>query len=788
MAVAQILASRGIESLEEAREFLRPSISQLHDPFLFDGMEDVIDCLYGAKSIEETICIYGDYDVDGVCASSILVDYLKKQDFSVFHYIPSRHDEGYGLNCAAIDKIVELGASVLLTVDCGITALNEIEYAQKCGMDVIITDHHHPLDELPDCAAIVNPHTSPNYPFTKLCGAGIALKVVQALGGIDHAQEYLDVAAIATVADIVPLLGENRAIVALGLERIRAGKTRVGISALLQESGIDQRDMRSEHIAYGIAPRINAAGRLGSAQAGVDLFLCDEIEQAQRLAKKLNQINLQRKEIEAEIFSQALEQIENGAVDLLHDPAIVLHDSRWNAGLIGIVASKLMERYYKPVLLFAGAEEIITASCRSILGIHLFETLHHFAHLFERYGGHAMAAGLAMKKEHFVEFKEQVNDFLRENIDFSVFLPICEYDFRVSPNQLTLSLAEQLLALEPYGEGNGQPAFLLKDVKVNSMKTMGQGFSHLRMKADELPCVAFSMGHRVAEFSNNLLNMTGSLNINTWNNSKAAQFLVQNCEVAFDKNTEECVIKSEWKLFNALYQQIEYNSNVTRERSKPITLAEAFSHAMDYPSKTAQGLLLVANTPESAKVLLAFLESNLLQECFGINWLTMQNPCGYHSVLLGLQPRTKDQFQFDKAIVFDNCFTDALEDILLLHGVQEIQFVQRNDENMLISLCISREVLGKIYQAIRMISMQKQTFVDAPDYFAFFENVIPKDLRFKRQEILFALHVFSQLNLIEWDENARFYVTAIESPLKKELYQSNLFVKTQEFAQRFLDQ
>lgn len=531
---AQLMVLRGIADEGAARAYLNPTLDDLHDPFLLRGMREAVDRVRRAQAEKQRVCIYGDYDADGVTATALLVLYLRKIGLTVGYYIPDRHGEGYGLHEAAIRSLAPK-YDLLLTVDCGITAVGEVRLCRELGLDVVVTDHHHAADELPDCT-VVNPRLG-GYPFPHLAGVGVAAKLVQALGGMEALRPYLDIVAIGTVADIVSLTGENRALVRAGLEAA-SRTTRPGILALMEVAGLQGRRLDSAGIGFALGPRINAGGRIGHSSRSVEMLCTGDRALARKIASELEKHNQIRQSQEQAILKEAVGKIEGpGGADFLNDRAIVCAGEGWNAGVIGIVASRLVERYNRPVFVLAREGDTYVGSARSIRGVSLFESLHAIGDVFLRYGGHDMAAGLTLRAERLQEFTRRINEVLAA-LDDGPWVPSRDYDLEVRLPELTLPFLDSLSCLEPLGQGNSIPVFLLRGVRVVSARTMGANDAHLRLRLEQdgaqADAAAFKMGWRARQAAGSL-DCIVTLDRNTYMGRTSLRLTVK----AF-KPSEEC--------------------------------------------------------------------------------------------------------------------------------------------------------------------------------------------------------------------------------------------------------
>ena len=471
---ARALYRRGIRTPAEAEGFLHPSAAQLCDPFLLPDMEQAVSRIRRAAESGEKVCVYGDYDADGICASAIMQNALELAGANADCYIPSRKKEGYGLNEAAVRRLHAEGVRLIVTVDNGINACREAEVCKELGVDLVVTDHHSADARMPVCAAVVAA-TRPDsvYPNAKLSGAGVACKLSQALlPTMDHADD-LALAAVATVADVMPLTPENRAIVSLGMLHV---PDNIGLCALLQAAGWSGGEVTEQMLAFLIAPRLNASGRVGNAMSGVRLLRSESREAAAETARLLDADNAARKEIEAGILAEAKAKLGEAGGPTRR--GVVLCGAGWNLGVIGIVASRLCDMTHLPVLLFAEHDGVVTGSGRSPEGVDLFQLLSRFSHLFLRYGGHARAAGVTMEADLLPAFTEAFLDALDE-YDPDCFVPSYRYEEETVLRDLTVETVDELRRLAPFGEGNPEPVFLLKNASVRNVRAMGKDGAHL---------------------------------------------------------------------------------------------------------------------------------------------------------------------------------------------------------------------------------------------------------------------------------------------------------------------
>lgn len=492
--LSTLLRTRGVDTAEKAQRFLYPDLSHLHDPFLMQGMDKAVRIIRAAIAAGDRMLIYGDYDVDGVCATSILLETLGEMGAQVDFRIPSRHGEGYGLNCDAVREIAQ-EHKLLITVDCGVTNHEEVKLAQLLGMTVIVTDHHQLADTPSPADVVLNPLLG-DYPFRRLCGAGVALKLTQALQGMEGVRKRMELAALATVADIVPLIDENRVIVREGLQAMAATE-RPGIKALLMVSGVNP-PVSAGQVGFRLAPRINAGGRLEDASQGVTLLTTRDDMLAERIAAHLEDANSQRQAIEQDITQKAMQEIAE-KIDFLEDRIIIVMGEEWNHGVIGLAAGRICEKYHFPAIVLSRQGDTAVGSCRSIPGVNIHAMLSLCKDLFIRFGGHEQAAGLTMKAELVPELRRRMNLAIGENCDLRCYVPTKEYDLALPLNQVNLELIDALSMLQPTGYGNPAPVFLSRGAQVQLMRKVGRDQQHLKLSLLDGQSVrdgiAFSMGH-----------------------------------------------------------------------------------------------------------------------------------------------------------------------------------------------------------------------------------------------------------------------------------------------------
>nr|WP_303870615.1 single-stranded-DNA-specific exonuclease RecJ [Acetobacterium wieringae] len=494
--IAEILISRGIRSIEETRRYLNPSLADLHDPFLFNEMEKVVNRIAKAKAANEKICLYGDYDADGTIGVSILYSFLKRHEFNVSYFIPNRLITGYGLHIDPLQKIIDEAVGLLITVDNGISANDQIDFCNQHNLDVIVTDHHECHGTLPAAFGIINPKVpGDNYPFKELCGAGVAFKLVQAISsrlGLDFdLQNAIECVAVATVADLVPLQNENRILVAMGLRYLNTNPKNPGIQAMIEVSELIQ--VKAWHFGFVLGPKINAAGRLGEAHHIVDLLSGCEPARLMELARFLSDENRKRQNLESTILDAALAQVESQ--ELYKNDIIIVIGENWHSGVIGIVASRIQEKYYNPVIVISVADGMGKASCRSVEGFNIFEALQSCSELFSSYGGHDQAAGFSIKVENLALMTKKIIEYGHVAEIQKHLIKKIPYDAIIEETEITWNLFNDCLHFEPCGLGNPGVQFVLNRPDIVSMRTMGKEHNHLSLSlSNDVGGVGFGFG------------------------------------------------------------------------------------------------------------------------------------------------------------------------------------------------------------------------------------------------------------------------------------------------------
>lgn len=577
--IASLLINRGIDSYEAAEQFLHCEKYPFHDPFLFTGMDVAVARINEAIENGEPVLIYGDYDADGVTSTSVLMITLRDLGADVHYYIPNRFTEGYGPNENAFRKAHEQGIRLIITVDTGVAAIKEAKLAKELGMDLIVSDHHEIGAELPDALAIIHPRLDGSYPFPDLSGVGVAFKIAHALYG-KAPEHLLDLVTIGTIADLVPLKGENRLIVKKGLNQIR--KTdRIGLQSLIEISGINQETVDEDDVGFVIGPRINAVGRLDHVDPVVRLLLTDDKMEARKIAEEIEKINRKRQDLVNCITKEAISEVEKN-YPISENPVIVVGKEGWNEGVIGIVAAKLVEKYYRPVVCLSIDYEkgLAKGSARSINGFHLYKNLSECKDLLSNFGGHKSAAGMTLKIDQVECLRIRLNDLAKNQLSAEDFKPCSELDGEINLKDITIRTIQELEQLAPFGMGNPRPKFLVKENKIAAMKKIGANEDHLKiiLKDDStsIDCVGFGFGdlyEQISPFSK--LSVIGKLSINEWNNFRKPQIFLEDMKIdawqLFDyrgfkewNKLKKIIPNGKWIIFNEeLYHKFRLNDSFT---------------------------------------------------------------------------------------------------------------------------------------------------------------------------------------------------------------------------------
>ncbi len=489
-AIARLLVQRGVKTWEQAQEFFYPSLNQMPDPFLMRDMEKAVNRLNKALGAKEKIMVYGDYDVDGTTAVALVYKYLYNFYSNLEYYVPTREDEGYGISLQSIDYAASIGVKLIIVLDCGIKAINEIAYAKSKGIDFIICDHHVPDDVLPDAAAILNPKLKDDkYPFKELSGCGVGFKFMQGfaksngMNNIYDHESLLDLLVVSIAADIVPIVGENRVLAYYGLKRLNSNPN-VGLRSIIKLCGLNNKDLTISDIIFKIGPRINASGRMESGSESVELLVAKDISTAYEISKRIDQYNKDRKELDRQITEEANKIIKNHKAQISGKKPIVIYDRNWHKGIIGIVASRLAELYFRPsVVLTYDGDGLATGSSRSVRGFDVYSAIKSCRDLLENFGGHTNAVGLTLKEENIPEFRRRLSEYVENHIETDQITPQIDVDCELNFEEINNDLLRYMRLFNPFGPENNRPVFVTRNVfDAGTSKVVGKNLEHIKLE------------------------------------------------------------------------------------------------------------------------------------------------------------------------------------------------------------------------------------------------------------------------------------------------------------------
>ena len=735
-----LLQDRGIDTADKIDKYLHPQKEDLYDPMLMQDMDKAVAVIRDAIQKNEEIVVFGDYDVDGVTATAILLTYLRKQGAKASYYIPDRHGEGYGLNIAAIEQIAS-HAKLMITVDCGITCPDEVAHAIRLGMRVIVTDHHQLGPQLPVCSAVLNPLLG-SYPFRRLCGAGVAFKLVQALGGMEAIESLWELAAMATIADIVPLLDENRVIVYYGLKAMAATQ-RPGLIALMESAGVDVKSVSASDVAFRMAPRINAGGRLALASRGVELLTTRRLDVAREIAAELDQDNTKRREIEMEIFAQADEKTRT-EIDFLTERAIVVCGEGWNPGVIGLAASRLVEKYKWPAILLAQDGDVCVGSARSIPGVDIHRAMSACRDLFVRFGGHAQAAGLTIEKKSVAEFKRRLTQAILENSEPEAFIPTEEYDLELELSDMTEELVQAFASMQPTGFGNPAPVFCVRGVHAMDVRAIGKESAHLRMRlssgSEMRSAIGFRMGDKAASMPEVIEAVVG-LSINVWQDRRSVQCELRQLRPYMPAKAflSECQRRQE-EIDAAVIAELSLTEAEETQCAERMTLEEAKQVLSSELLTGYQGTLLCVHSLAALKMLnihLAILHAQLDYAMHELNDVRSFNT-------LVMAPDWSKINCHPTAIIALDGFVSHGERAAAQAKFPSARIIEVTDmasyqSGMADRLLCSDEALRGLYRVLRQREKMEYNM-----------NMLAAEAELSESQVLCAFHIFKELGLLEF--------------------------------------
>lgn len=790
--ISQILNNRGIENEKDAEIFMNPSLEYLRDPFLMKDMKKSTERIKKAIENKERIYIYGDYDVDGVSSTSILYLYFKSIGFPVKYYIPNRLEEGYGINEDAIKKIHDDGCDLIITVDCGITSVKEVELANELGIDVIITDHHECQSEIPDAYAIVNPKQEDcNYPFDMLCGCGVAFKMIQALTDEEEFKtsmfDYLEIVTIATICDIVPLIDENRIIVKNGLKLMKEGKN-LGLRELIKVCGIETNKIGSSHIGFSIGPRINASGRLGYSYLGVQLFTTDNEDEAKEIANILEGKNIERQMIESKMYKEA-EEILSSDERFKDDKVLVIAKEGWQHGIIGIVASKLTEKYYKPTILLTIEDGEATGSARSIKGFSIFDALVSCKDLMNKFGGHEQAAGLALDAKNIDELRVRINEIADYNLSKEDLIENIKVEYELKEDSATLDLVDNLHKLEPFGLSNPSPRFIMRDLLLTNIFKMGKNKQHLKIIVENkksYECVGFNMAYLADNFQlGDKVDILFQVDENNYNNERKVQFLLKDIRLSHPKSAVTNNLSM--KLFEKISPENKdslYSVNTSEEDLVIDIDGDKNINIFDY---IEEDTLVITNTLNGFYRALSDISLTDVEYEINFNYINEKN----NKVQLIFSPNIDkiDLKRYNRVILYDYLYNKEEYSYLnknILNSDNIIKYYGEEDKiylkNIVDNIVPSREEFINIY---KQMLMSKELHLNLDEIKRVFKILPLKTF------IIFK--VFKELNLLNFEmnyEDNTVTICLLQKPNKKlnldeSLILNNLKALKQEYVKSY---
>lgn len=692
---AKLLMLRGASTVKSAKDFLYPSTDSLNDPYDLKDMDKAVLAIKDQISKGSNICILGDYDADGVTSTALLYLTLKELGAKVSYYIPSRQNEGYGLTMLALENVMKLNPDFLITVDCGVTSIEEVKELYDRGVSVVITDHHKCPDILPDCEAVVNPNRQDcAYPFKGLAGVGVAAKLCEALTNKDFVLNFADLIALGTIADLMPLLSENRVYVKEGLSVINSGDCNKGISKLIEVSGHKGKKLSSKDIAFSIAPRINAGGRMSDNSMSVKLLKTADDDTALSIAKELNVLNTERQKIVSDIQKDVLKKLE-AKKDMFNDYAVVEADPTYNHSVIGIVASRLVEKYYRPTIIFEEHDGMLVGSARSIEGIDIHKALANCSDLYERFGGHSQAAGLAMKADHYEEFIKRINDYLKETSKPENYIPKVVYDLKLDIKDIDETFVNELNMLEPYGIANPRPDFYLSTY-INDFRKIGSVKTHLKFSVKEknkiIDAVAFSYGYISDKLSKNQnIDMICKTEINEWNGNKKVQLNTSYIDNKANAEFEQFE-RSPWLFYDAMLDNVIYNYNIDTKTTEYSIITADKIHALF--NESVWGNVIFCGSAEAANLVKNEILNDFNYYDEFIGYFDTENQ--YNAVVYAPLFEKMKNFWFKNAVYVD---------CALIIDISENNYVYNTKESQ--NIAANRDDLLKCYFEIKKLSNNK---------------------------------------------------------------------------------
>lgn len=760
--VVSLLYTRGFDTEEKLHNYFNPSLKQLHNPFLLESMQAVIDKINNHITKKHKIIIYGDYDTDGISATAIMFKFLSSIGANVDYFLPNRFIDGYGLNLETLEKLLsKTKPDLLISVDCGITAVEEVEYLKNNGVDVIITDHHEIGESLPDCL-IVNPKISATYPFKQLCGAGVALKIVQAMAGIDEASKYIPITAVATISDIVSLIDENRAIVALGLKNI--GGLPKGVLRLMNECGISK-TVKASDIAFKLAPKINASGRMGDANLSLELYLEENNLHISKLCKTIIEYNTKRQQLCNDCYNEIKAYLNEN--DIFSMKAIIMSSPNWEQGIVGIVAARISEEYNRPTCILCQIGDKLTGSCRSVNGVNVHSLMCSMSDILEKFGGHTMAAGVTLSVKHYDEFYKRFNEFVANTLQKIEFLPTKTYDFDMSLEQLSIKFIEDVDRMEPCGHINFRPIFRLKTSKA-TVSRMKNHPEHLLVKFPNISLLAFnSQDKEYVLGSDTVCDILADINIECYRNVKKLSGVIKSLDY------EDIYRPKDNNILSVQYiKQLTYNDNSPYKFTN-YTRENLVRMLVDM-DKNIYGTLIVAYDYNS------YLNFKSIYDNFNIfrnRIFEVGDETGINTILLA--PRNFDNFNtFNRIIFLDPILHTGFLSKLNKHTKACVYLPHKTQFSFSTfkDIATDRQLFGKYFRVLQFACDNK---IKGDYPYELFEKImkqIGKSKEYNYLQFFVCLNTFVDLGIIEVNEDFTqiLKITQVKKPLNASAFYNRL--------------
>ncbi len=760
--VAELLLSRGICEDNQIKAFLNPSLDDLHDPMLLDDMPEAVEKIKKAIASHQKILIFGDYDVDGISASYILLDYFKSLGAIVDAFLPNRYIDGYGLTIEALDKEIErFHPNLLITVDCGITGYKEVEYLKSKGIDVIITDHHNIPEILPDCLVIDAKKPNQKYPFNELCGTGVAFKLVEAMSNRQTALKYLPITAFATVADIVPLLDENRAIVKFGLDQPLTSFP-LGIMKLAKYLKINKK-LTSQDVGFKLAPKINAAGRMGNAQHSLDLYLETDKQKINQMIAQLIEYNTERQDICNIAYAECKAELEK--MNLSNKKAIIMERDNWTIGILGIVAARIAEEFNRPTFLFGKEDNFYKGSCRSIDGVDIHKVLTDVESILTTFGGHTMAAGVTVEISKFDEFALEVEKNISTNYDDRAFIQYADYDLDISLNDINEDFIKNIDVLEPFGCQNPLPVYRIKFDKCvcNPMKNNSQ---HLTVQVQNTQFLCFNHPeyyNLISQHSEK--DVLLELKMDTFHNKNICKGVIKYVQMQGLPVVSSERIGGEYikQLALSNYGQTPIYSTYDKQNLDKLLNEDA----------SCYGTLVVANTLQSYKMFLE--QSSFKGKLNCCEYLTLTNSSGFNT--LCLCPSLDNKLNNFKRIFLLDSVLDESYIIALNNKTAAKIFLPQNSPFLFAPfkmIDLSRKTFGEYYHLIKQAAKQN---LEAFDDFNYFNKLRKLNKNINYVQFVACVNTFKQIGIVEIEKEIGTYKLKVNSGVTSNLEMSHFYNK-----------